>query len=302
MRGVGPGTVLGGRYALSRRLDERDGAQIWQAEDSTLQRAVSVLVVPSTHPHAAALLDAARRSALVDNSNLARVHDVGQGGGVAYVVEESLAGAQSVAELARDGGMPAEEVRRVAGLVSRGLEAARKRGLHHSCLSPRSVVRTTSGDVKVVGLATSAALRGVEDEDADSASREDVVGTVAIVYAGLTGLWPLDSDGAGLSRAPSYGSGPTAPSEVAAGVPGDLDALCRLTLTAHRGPQTPGELARELAPWSHEPVEGVGIGSHTREQDGGTGRSASPTRAETALPRDEGTTPLPVVPTAGDSA
>ena len=45
------------------------------------------------------------------------------------------------------------------------------------------------------------------------------------------------------------------PSEVVGGVPGDLDALCRLTLSEDAGPVSPGDYAAQIAPWSPIPVQ-----------------------------------------------
>jgi hypothetical protein len=80
---------------------------------------------------------------------------------------------------------------------------------------------------------------------------------VALIYAGLTGRWPLDPM-RGLEPPPRVGSGLPAPSELASGVPADLDALCRETLTTRfgGGPADPGEVATALAPWPAGPVVG----------------------------------------------
>ena len=270
MQGVGPGTVLGGRYTVHRRLEQRDGAERWTGVDDTLRREVTLLVVPATHPQADALLDAARRAAGVDNAHLVRILDVGRADSSAYVVEEDLSSAQTLASLAARGGLPAEEVRRIVGVASRALEGARLRGLHHEALTPASVVRTADGQVKVFGLATAAALAGREGSDPETASRRDAVAIVALAYAGLTGRWPLASDSGGLSLAPRFVGGVAAPSEIAAGVPQDLDTICRQTLVDNQGPTTPGDLARQIAPWSHEPVGSFGTGDNTSEQDGGS--------------------------------
>lgn len=296
MQGVGPGTVLGGRYTVHRRLQQRGGAERWSGHDDTLRREVTLLVLPLSHPQAEALLDAARRAAGVDNSHLARILDVGRADGSAYVVEEDLASAQSLASLAARGGLPAEEVRRIVGVASRALEGARLRGLHHEALTPESIVRTHDGAVKVLGLATAAALLGREGADPDTASRRDAVAVVALAYAGLTGRWPLPSDGGGLDPAPRFVSGVAAPSEIATGVPQDLDTLCRQTLVDDRGPTTPGDFARQIAPWSHEPVGDFGAGNNTSEQDGG-----STSRGSGGPDRGTGRRPTPPAGSAGAS-
>ena len=50
--------------------------------------------------------------------------------------------------------------------------------------------------------------------------------------------------------------GVAAPSEIAAGVPRDLDAICRLTLNDDQGPTSPGDFARQVAPWPSRQVIG----------------------------------------------
>jgi eukaryotic-like serine/threonine-protein kinase len=258
VHGVGPSTVLGGRYAVQRRLEQQLRAERWSAHDTTLERDVVVVVFPADDPNADATLDAARRAAGVDNERLVRILDVGRSEDVAFFVEEALHEAHTVTHLLEQGGLPSEEVRRIAGETAAGLEAARGRGLHHLQLTPSSVWRTGDGDVKVTGLATAAALAGVDELGSTEASRTDAVGVVALAYAALTSRWPLPGKVPGLEAAPHVVGGVPAPSEIAAGVPGDLDALCRLTLNDDQGPLTPGDFATQIAPWSRGMVTGLG--------------------------------------------
>ena len=252
MLGLATGTVVGGRYALIRALSAEAEPQVWEATDTVRHLPVNVVALSSRHPQAAAVLDAARRAATIESSRLVRILDIGSGDGVTYFVEESLTGARSLSQLARDGGLAAEEVRRLTGEAATALDAAGSRGLHHLGLTPDNVLRLPDGSVKVAGLATQAAVAGQDHIGGERALRRDARGLVALAYAGLTGRWPYAGD-VGLEPAPRMFGGVPRPSEIAVGVPADLDAICRLTLNDDLGPVSPADYAAQIAPWAGHP-------------------------------------------------
>lgn len=257
------GARLGDRYVLEELLAARDGGELqyWSARDSVLDRLVAVTVLPSAGEHretADAVMDAARRVASVDDPRLVRVLDVSDEDGICWIIEEGLAEAVSLAGLVEDAPLPAEEVRRLVGETASGLEAARRRGLHHLYLNPHSILRAGDGAVKISGVGVASSIEGTEDVTADEASLIDTADLVSLLYTGLTGRWPgEDLPGVQGARRLADGSLP-APSELVSGVPGDLDALCRLVLSStadlRSAPHTPGELARQLQPWSPDMV------------------------------------------------
>nr|WP_306239527.1 murein biosynthesis integral membrane protein MurJ [Ornithinimicrobium cryptoxanthini] len=259
---IEPGTMLGHRYVLEELLAQRGGVlEYWSAQDATLERLVAVTLLPSTGDRAIlahAVLDGARRTAGVDDPRLVRVLDVGEENGHCWIVEEGLPDAESLASLTHTHALPAEEIRRIVGEAAIGLESARRRGLHHLYLNPHSVLRTRDGSVKVSGVGVTAAIEQADDIGAREASLIDTADLVSLLYTGLTARWPGDEmEGLPSARRLADGSLP-APSEVASGVPGDLDALCRsmlgLDFDPSSGPQTPGELAQQLSPWSSDIV------------------------------------------------
>ena len=260
MKGVGPGTVLGGRYAVRRRLTDDHGVERWSADDSTLGRSVSLLAIGTDDHRADSFLDAARRAASVGHPVLVRILDVGRDDDVAYVVEEELAEARTLTELVETGGVPGDEVRRITGEVATALDSARRRGMHHLDLTPSDVLRTPDGEIRLRGLEVAGVRAGEDGLDPDEASRRDAVGVVALAYAGLTGLWPLGAGGSGLGPAPRVPGGVASPSEIGSGVPRDLDAICRLTLNDDQGPTSPGDYARQVAPWPSRQVVGKPVG------------------------------------------
>ncbi len=258
MQGVGPGSLLGGRYVVQRRVAQHVRFERWTAADQTLDREVVLLCFDAAGPQTSVALDAARRAAGIEEARLVRILDVGSHEGVAFVVEEPLTGARSLTSVLGEGGLPAEEARRIVGEAASALEAARMRGLHHQVLTPRSVMVLEDGAIKVRGLATEAALLEADEGGSESASRTDAVSLVALAYAVLTGRWPLVGPDAGLEAAPRVLGGVAAPSEISAGVPQDLDLIARQTLNEDKGPLSPGDLAGQIAPWSPSAVGSSG--------------------------------------------
>jgi hypothetical protein len=218
---------------------------------------VHLRAVSSDHPHAAAVLDAARRAAAVEDSRLVRVLDVGDDDDVTFVVSEWLP-APSLAHRLHGGPLPPSEARTVVGEAALALEAARHRGLHHLRLTPDRVHVLDDGTVKITELATAAALDGIEvgddpgsSMDGEAATALDTRDLIALAYATLTATWPLPTT-SDLPAAPQVGGHPVPPSQIVTGAPADLDTLCTQTFAGAGAPDTPGDLAGQIAPWGRE--------------------------------------------------
>lgn len=265
MQGITKGTVLGNRYELTSEVSDAPGLARWIARDEKLGREVAITVFGSKSSHAEAALDSARRAAGVEDARLVRVLDAGRDDDFSYVVEEAHTGAHSLADLVRFESMHPEEARRIVGETASALEAARQRGLHHLTLSPRHVLRLADGSIAVTQVAVAGALAGRDDVSSAEATKRDASSLVKLLYTALTGEWPGDeSDVAGLKGmkvAERRADGQIAtPSELVDGVPNDLDTLCRQSLNYDETPRTPGEVARQLAPWSAQMITAPGRG------------------------------------------
>lgn len=248
---VGRGTVLAGRYRVVDPLpSDLEGVSAWRATDQILDRPVRVRVLQSGA--VAPALDAARRAALVTDSRLVRVLDVGMHEGVGYVVSEQITGA-SLAQLVERSALTPDQARAVVGEAAAALEVARRRGVHHLALRPSVVHVSADGRVLVSGLAIDAALLGVPHGDARATSRTDAIDLVRLLYTGLTGRWPAGRDDLRTTTvppAPVLDGAPVPPSEITPGVPNDLDTLCAVTLGPNDdGPHSPSDLVHELEPW-----------------------------------------------------
>ena len=226
---VRPGDVLAGRYRLVDLLAESGGGRFWRAHDSVLERHVALHVISADDERAAALLEAARRSAMVLDQRILRVLDAEQVDDICYVVNEWGSGT-SLDILV--GAIGAIGPRRSAWLVSEvadSVAAAHAAGVAHGRLVPENVLIDRHGEVKIIGMCVDAAhARPGRRPDRHRRRRT----WPDCSTAALTGRW------AGVSSS-SVPSAPVAsrrvlrPRRVRAGIPGQLDALCDEVLHAH---------------------------------------------------------------------
>lgn len=252
------------RYLLLRRSGLAGDAQRWIAVDETLRREVVLWVVPADHPHAQAVQDSARRAALVEDGRLPRVLDIGHESDRQFVVTQHDPRAHTLAELVAEGPLPPAEGRRLVGEAAATLEIARRHGVHHGALTPEHLLRDVDDGIVVTGLSVAAAVSGRKVPPGDEAALVDTRDLVALLHTAVTGGWP----GSWPSAAPPAareGQRLLPPREIAAHVPHDLDELCdRLVsdqpLELNGEPvRTPGDLARVLAPWNGQRVQGRGV-------------------------------------------
>ena len=245
---VHPGLLLDGRYQLQHQVSERVGVQLWYGEDRVLARAVAIRLVlesgvqpargskdpaePISAGPGSALIEAARRSGQLVHSSAASTYDAtrtdADGLPIAYVVSEWVTGI-SLLDLLRDGPLLPERAAAITLAVGRVITAGQSVGVSHGDLHPGDVIITAHGLIKVLDLE----MRALSGPYTSGERRDrDVRGLGAILYACLTGRWPL-GPGRGLPAAERYPNGQLrAPRQLRAGVPRELDALAMAALGA----------------------------------------------------------------------
>ncbi len=218
---IRPGDVLAGRYRLEDLLSESKGGRFWRARDRVLDRHVAVHCLAADDPRGPELLDAARRSAAVQDRSILRVLDADQRDDVIFVVNEWGDGASLDIVLQGDGPLDPRHAAWMAGEVGASLAAAHDAGVAHGRLTPENVLLDHNGHVRLIGLGVEAALWGLPQGRTDV----DVVDLAAVLYAGLTGRWAGVSSSV-VPRAPTEHGSVLRPRQVRAGIPRPLDDLC----------------------------------------------------------------------------
>ncbi|MEV5437388.1 protein kinase family protein [Streptomyces sp. NPDC052682] len=244
------GHKLARRYRLEECVTRLDGFSSWRAVDEKLRRAVGVHVLPADHARARSVLAAARSSALLGDPRFVQVLDAVEDNDLVYVVHEWLPDATELTTLLASGPLEPYDAFQMVSQVTAAMAAAHREGLAHLRLNPNAVLRTSTGQWRIRGLAVNAALRGVKS---DTPQRTDTEAIGALLYAALTQRWPYESDAYGLSGLPKD-IGLIPPDQVRAGVHRGLSELAMralandgATASRHESPcTTPEELVKAI--------------------------------------------------------
>ncbi|MFZ3498912.1 protein kinase family protein [Streptomyces sp. 5.8] len=279
------GHKLARRYRLEECVTRLDGFSSWRAMDEKLRRAVGVHLLPADHARARAVLAAARSSALLGDPRFVQVLDAVEENDLVYVVHEWLPDATELTAVLAAGPMEPHEAYQLVSQVSQAMAAAHREGLAHLRLTPSAILRTSTGQYRIRGLAVNAALRGITSE---TPQRSDTEAIGALLYASLTQRWPYENDAYGLTGLPK-GVGLIAPDQVRAGVHRGLGELAMRALandgaTASRQEPactTPEELSKAVAAMPRiRPPEPTFTAppeyQHTTYQQGSYGRPQGP--------------------------
>ncbi|WP_045876922.1 protein kinase family protein [Pseudofrankia sp. DC12] len=254
-------SVLDRRYRLIGVLSSRGPVTLWRGDDTVLTRPVAVRVVehidddPARREAAQSLLQAAVSSGRLVHPGAASTYDATvtntENGQVSYVITEWVDG-RTLRQLVEDQPLRPDQASAVVLGAARVIAAAHERGLRHGGLRPGDVIVSGHGTVKVIDLEVGAVLAGIDgtapaDAPADAdAAAADVCALGGLLYAALTGCWPLAGD-TGLPAAPygTYGR-LQSPRQLNHAVPRDLDAITMAALSGEEAGTEPITTAAEL--------------------------------------------------------
>ena len=161
--GCSPGTVLGSRYTLQRRIGSGGYSEVWAGHDAVLDRPVAVKLLHAEHTGHAETLQRfrseAQLSAQLSDANIARVYDFNDAGsaGTPYLVMEFVDG-PTLAQILRSGPIPAARAMDILAQVAAGLQAAHSAGLVHRDIKPSNIMVAPGNVVKITDFGLSHTL------------------------------------------------------------------------------------------------------------------------------------------------
>lgn len=182
---VTPRIRIDGRYRLVSLLHDGDGSSRWRGHDEVLKRSVAVQVFEPGAERLSATFDAVRQASRLTHGGLAQVFDANEDADPPYFVREWLDG-RDLQDLLTDGPLDPELAVEAFRQASAAMAAAHRAGVYHQRIGPRSIVWSTTGQIKIVGLAVDAARAGTR---ADDPQRADSRALARLLWLALAGRW-----------------------------------------------------------------------------------------------------------------
>jgi tRNA A-37 threonylcarbamoyl transferase component Bud32 len=158
-----PGTLIDGRYEVTRLLGRGGMAEVYLAHDRLLDRPVAVKVLREHLSGDDRLLTRFRREARaaagLSHRNIVAVHDVGVDEEAPYIVMELVRGRALSDVLTEQGPFSPDRVAEIGEAAARALEMAHQAGIVHRDVKPGNVMLTEDGDVKLLDFGIANAVR-----------------------------------------------------------------------------------------------------------------------------------------------
>jgi serine/threonine protein kinase len=157
--------LLAGRYRLTDRIAAGGMGEVWRGEDSLLNRAVAVKLLPTGRAGDEAFLARfraeARYAASLAHPGIARVYDYGESAefGGAYLIMELVRGEPLAAILARAGRLSPDATLDIISQAARALDAAHQTGIVHRDIKPGNLLVAAGGTTKITDFGIATAVR-----------------------------------------------------------------------------------------------------------------------------------------------
>jgi predicted Ser/Thr protein kinase len=171
-----PGTRLGTRWRIVGMLGRGGMGEVYRADDLDLGQSVALKFLPERVQHDASALarlrGEVRLARQIAHPNVARVYDIGEADGLAFITMEYVDGEDLASVLRRMGRPSRDKALEIARQLCVGLAAAHEHGVLHRDLKPSNVMIDGRGRVRIMDFG----LAALAD---DAARGDEIVGTPA---------------------------------------------------------------------------------------------------------------------------
>jgi eukaryotic-like serine/threonine-protein kinase len=258
---------LGGRYAVRRSIGHGGMAQVYEGEDTVLNRTVAIKVLAPQYARDEGFVQRFRReaqaAAKMNHPGIVSVYDTGSDDTVHYIVMEYVQGRTLAEVLSQEGRLQPERAAEVARAVATALSFAHQNGIVHRDVKPGNIMISSTGEVKVMDfgiaramstdslthtatvLGTASYLSPEQAQGEPLDARTDIYSLGCVLYEMLTGQPPFSGETPVAVAYKHVREEPTLPSVIAPEVPHDLEAVAMKAMA--KNPANRYSSAEEMA-------------------------------------------------------
>ncbi|MFM8389844.1 MAG: protein kinase domain-containing protein, partial [Actinomycetota bacterium] len=188
-----PNTLIGARYRLERRIGQGGMAEVWLANDISLNRKVAVKMMKAQHNDDAVVIERFRREAqaagALSHPNIVTVYDVVENAGHQAVVMEYIEGMTLREVLDQKHRISPSLTIHIGMAIASALDAAHDSGIVHRDIKPGNILLTQTGRVMLADFGIAKAVNATE---ADLTNQNIMMGTAKYLSPEQVRGKPLD--------------------------------------------------------------------------------------------------------------
>lgn len=278
-----------GNYEILGEIARGGMGIVYRARQIDLDRVVALKTI-LTGQHAGAeeikrFYVEAKAAAQLSHPNIVEIHEIGEVGGRHYICMEYVDG-KSLAELTRNGLLPAATVAKHVSDVARATHFAHSRGILHRDLKPSNVLIDGSASVRITDFGLAKRIESVRELTAtgqilgtpsymapeqaygkELAPTTDIYALGALLYSLLTGRPPFQADNQLDTLIQVREEEPIPPRRLNSAVPRDLETICMKCLQKRPAQryESAQHVAEDVERWlAGKPILARPIGPHAR--------------------------------------
>jgi serine/threonine protein kinase/tetratricopeptide (TPR) repeat protein len=167
-------------YSVVAPIGSGGMGRVYLAEDTRLGRRVALKTLApglANAEHQARFEQEARAASALNHPNILTVYEIGQDGGVRFIVSEYVEGTTLREVLDRGEPIAPERALGIAKQIASGLEAAHAKGITHRDIKPENVIIRPDGIVKVVDFGIARLAPGTGEIPAAHTRSGVIIGT-----------------------------------------------------------------------------------------------------------------------------
>ena len=310
------GELYDGRYRLERRIGSGGMADVWLAEDGSLNRQVAIKILADRYTQDEGFVERFRREATaaagLNHPNIVAIYDRGQAEGTYYIAMEYVDGPTLKQEITARAPLPEADAITYAQQALQALEFAHRRGVIHRDVKPHNMMITPEGMLKMTDFGIARAANTVEMTEVGSivgtaqylspeqargqpvGPQSDIYSMGIVLYEMVTGELPFNGGSAVEIAMKQVNDPPPPPTRKNRLLSPALEQVIMRALA--KDPALRFRSAREMADELERVRRGLGVSQGTQQATMVmSAAQAEPTRV---LPQPAGPTQPPEVPQA----